>query len=116
MVIAMEVFRAIVTGRGPSLRARDLFQLTLWPPSTLRMWPVINEAASDAMKTIASACSAEMPRRAMGTCFQPSKEELQDGRVVRFFITDGEVDCRNLTGKRAAHDRPGHQTLYIRWD
>src|SRR5271156_3493245 len=90
----------IVTGRGANLRARNLDQLTLWPPSTLRIWPVINEAASDAMKTIASACSSEMPRRAMGTCFQPSKEELQDGRVVRFFITDGEVDCRNLTGKR----------------
>jgi len=29
---------------------------------------VINEASSDAMKTIALACSSESPRRAIGTC------------------------------------------------
>ena len=52
--------------------APEEHQLMVMPPSTLRMWPVMNEAASDAMKTIASACSAEMPRRAMGTCFTSS--------------------------------------------
>jgi hypothetical protein len=54
-------------GRGAGLRARP-DQLMVMPPSTLRIWPVINEAASDAMKTIASACSSDTPRRAIGTC------------------------------------------------
>ena len=38
------------------------------PPSTLRTWPVIKEASSEAMKTMAFACSSEMPSRAIGTC------------------------------------------------
>src|SRR5882757_3259840 len=42
-------------------------QLTLWPPSTLRMWPVMDEASSDVMKTIAAASSSDRPRRAIGT-------------------------------------------------
>ena len=37
------------------------------PPSTLRTWPVTNEASSDAMKTIALATSSERPRRSIGT-------------------------------------------------
>src|SRR6202789_1274978 len=39
----------------------------LLPPSTLRTWPVMNEASSDAMKTIAFAISSERPRRFIGT-------------------------------------------------
>src|SRR5438876_394609 len=37
------------------------------PPSTLRTWPVMKEASSDAMKTIALASSSERPRRPIGT-------------------------------------------------
>ena len=36
------------------------------PPSTLMTWPVMNEASSDAMKTIALATSSERPRRSIG--------------------------------------------------
>src|SRR6267154_693160 len=66
----VELFPDVVLatyGRGAGLRARP-DQLMVIPPSTLRMWPVMNEAASDAMKTIASACSSDTPRRAIGTC------------------------------------------------
>src|SRR5258708_4277355 len=37
------------------------------PPSTLRTWPVMNRASSDAMKTMPSATSSERPRRPSGT-------------------------------------------------
>src|SRR5271169_6605978 len=42
-------------------------QLAVLPPSTLRIWPVMNEASSDAMNTIALASSSERPRRPIGT-------------------------------------------------
>src|SRR4029077_4058076 len=42
-------------------------QPAVFPPSTLRTWPVINEASSDAMKTIALASSSDRPRRPIGT-------------------------------------------------
>src|SRR3954464_2381787 len=42
-------------------------QLAVLPPSTLRTWPVMYDASSDAMKTIALASSSERPRRAIGT-------------------------------------------------
>src|ERR1700730_17740013 len=40
---------------------------SLQPLSTLRLWPVVNEASPDEMKTIASARSSERPRRPIGT-------------------------------------------------
>src|SRR6478752_483876 len=42
-------------------------QPAVLPPSTLRTWPVMNDASSEAMKTIALASSAERPRRPIGT-------------------------------------------------
>src|SRR6202030_3942654 len=42
-------------------------QLTVLPPSTLRIWLVMYEASSEAMKTIALASSSERPRRPIGT-------------------------------------------------
>src|SRR5882757_2131588 len=42
-------------------------QLTVLPPSTLRTWPVMNLASSEAMNTMPSATSSERPRRPIGT-------------------------------------------------
>src|SRR6185295_8690414 len=62
---AESFFTRRAVGRGGVLRA--LASQWLLPPSTLRMWPLINEASSDAMKTIALASSSVRPRRPMGT-------------------------------------------------
>ena len=51
-------------GRAPANFGQD--QLLL-PPSTLRTCPVMNEASSDAIKTMALATSYDRPRRSIGT-------------------------------------------------
>jgi uncharacterized protein (DUF169 family) len=58
--------RIYEVGRGDAEDRHD-DQLAVLPPSTLRICPVMNEASSDAMKTIACACSSERPRRPIGT-------------------------------------------------
>src|SRR5713101_4571793 len=47
--------------------ACDKDQPAVLPPSTWRTWPVMKEASSDAMKTIALASSSERPSGPIGT-------------------------------------------------
>jgi hypothetical protein len=55
----------------------------LIPPSTLRIWPVMNDASSEAMKTIALACSSERPKATRRNSCHQSRLVLRGARARR---------------------------------